>query len=174
MRRIASMLVVVSVSLVAWAAPASAGPAPSERPGRELTGTFSGTSTYQFSQDPACNFVLEQYTGTYDPDRRGAPGGTYSMDVCVSLGAGFGVDGTFVVSTPRLTLSGTVAGTLTSLPDNSGLTLDVTLTVTDSEGPGRPVRGTITAVGIRTEPGGFGTSVESGTFTADLHRTRGR
>jgi len=177
MRRAVSTLVVVAVSILVWVAPASGSPAPPERPGHELTGTFSGTSTYEFSQDPACNFVLEKYTGTYDPDRRGVPGGTYSMDVCISFGApqGFGVDGTFVVSSPRLTLSGTVHGALTSLPDNSGLALDVTLTVTDSQAPGRPIRGTITATGIRTEPGGgIGSSVESGTFTADLHRIRGR
>jgi hypothetical protein len=177
MRRTATALAVLAASLVLWVAPASGSPAPPERPDHELTGTFAGTSTYEFSSDPACNFVLERYTGTYDPDRRGVPGGTYAMDVCVSFGApqGFGVDGTFVVTGPRLTLSGTVHGALTSLPDNSGLQLDVTLTVTDSDGRGRPIRGTITATGIRTEPGGgIGTSVESGTFTAGLHRTRGR
>jgi hypothetical protein len=175
MRRTATALAVLATSLVLWTTPASGSPAPPERPGHELTGTFTGTSTYEFSSDPACNFVLEQYTGTYDPDRRGVRGGTYSMDVCISLGAphGFGVDGTFVVAGPRTTLSGTVAGALTPLPDGGGLGLDVTLTVTDSRGPGRPIRGTITATGIRTEPA-LGTSVESGTFTADLHRTRRR
>jgi hypothetical protein len=180
MRRTASALVVLAVSLVLWVTPASASPVhgrPGHPPGPELTGTFSGTSTYEFSQDPTCTFVLEQYTGTYDPDRRGVPGGTYTLDVCITLGdpRGLGVFGRFEVSGRHgFILSGTVDGFLDSSVVPSAFELNVTLTVTDSQAPGRPIRGTITAVGIRTEPGGFGTSVESGTFTADLHRVRGR
>jgi hypothetical protein len=175
MRRSASALLVIVLSLALWTSQTPAGADPADRPGHgppgiELTGSFTATSTYEFSQDPACNFVLETYTGTYDPDRRGVPGGSFTMDVCVSLGAGLPVDGTFEIVPDRgPTLSGTAEGAIT-FNDDATQTLQVTLTVTDAEG--FPVRGTIEAVGIRFEPA-FGTSTVNGTFTADLHLRRG-
>jgi hypothetical protein len=137
-----------------------------------LTGTFTGTSTWEIPQDRPCGLLLEEHTGTYDPDRRGVPGGTYTLDVCVAQVVDrLSVDGTFEVSGPRLTLSGTVHGFLSQTDPPSGdLALDLTLSVTDSRAPGRPIRGTITATGTRSTASG--SVVLSGTFTADLHRTR--
>jgi hypothetical protein len=169
MRRRASVLLVLVLSLVLWASPTPAGADPADRPGHgppgiEVTGWFTGGSTYEFSQDPACNFVVEQYTGTYDPERRGVPGGRFTLDVCVSLGEGFAVDGTFeIVGDRGLTLRGTVEGEI--ILGNGTGALQFTLTVTESRG--LPVRGTIEVLGTRVEPA-FGTSDVDGTFTADL------
>ena len=178
MVRTTGVLVAFVATLTLWAAPttASADPAhpagPRHPPGLALSGTFVGTSTYEFPPDDSCEFVLEEYSGTYDPARRGVPGGTFFLDVCVFVETpGFGLRGTFEIASGRLTMRGTVDGSLVA-NGAGGLVLDVTLTVTESTGTVVPVRGTIHAVGTRL--GSATGSDVTGTFDADLRLGRGR
>jgi hypothetical protein len=140
-----------------------------------LTGTFASTSTWRWSL-PACPTITQNFSGTYDPDRRGVSGGTFTMATCVELPTGgdaFPMTGTFEVTSDRgVVLRGTLTGG-TILTGAAALRLELTLTVTESSGGRRPIRGTISVVGTTVQtpdPGNIsGTSVDSGTFTADLH-----
>lgn len=180
MRRLAAVTVSVLalVGVVGAAAPATATAAATATgggppAGTHVSGSFSGTSTWAFG--PPCVFAHQVFTGTYDPDRPGIADGTYSLEVCVEYPAdpaepGFETTGTFVVTTGGGgTLTGTVSG-LTIPTGTAILDLDLTLTVTHSSGTGRPIRGTIAAVGTTDQSGGNPTTVEEGTFTADLRR----
>ena len=177
MRRVTAMLVIAVVGLVGATAPvaatptgASAGGRPS--PGIQVSGAFHGTSTWQFDATN-CGFVHQVFTGTYTLGPHGRPGGTYDLDVCVTFPDGGEVDrlpttGTFAVTVGRrVTLTGTVSGA-TLVTGTAVLGLDLTLTVTGSSGPHRPVRGTITATGTTDQSGGMST-VETGELTSHLH-----
>jgi hypothetical protein len=138
------------------------------------TGTFAGTSTYEFGV-PACPFIHQVFTGSYDPDRRTVRGGTYVVDVCVDQpNANFEwpFNGTFEIVTGHgFSLRGSVTGA--QIPNDNSGPIVATLTVTESPGLRHPLRGTITIDGITDQsfPAPPGTSVEEGTFAADLHRS---
>jgi hypothetical protein len=169
MRRIVSALFLIALVLGFSTPVASA----EEARTRPLTGTFEGGGVYQ-PKDPArCPDSIIQYTGTYELDR-GGRGGTYTMDMCMDLPVDFkwAVYGTFEIVTGQgFSLTGTAEGYL-DINDVSG-PMVVTLTVTDSPGARRPIRGTIAVDGFTeidwTRPPDTN---ESGTFRADLRRGR--
>jgi hypothetical protein len=167
------VVIAALVALVAWPVGAEAGPAgvvATSPSGGHLNGRVSGdlsaTGTWDF--DESCGFVHEIFTGAYDPRRHGVGDGTFTLDLCVSGSAtDWIVSGSFeVVTTGGVTLRGTAEGTYT-ITGTSGLPVDLALTVTESVGAPRPVRGTITVSGTRTEPG-FMLSEMVGTFRARL------
>ena len=167
------VVIAALVALVAWPVGAEAGPSgvvATSSGGGHLNGRVSGdlsaTGTYDF--DASCGFAHEIFTGTYDPRRHGVGDGTFLLDLCVSGSAtDWIVSGSFEVVTAKgVTLRGTAEGTYT-ITGTSELPVDLTLTVTESVGAPRPVRGTITVSGTRTEPG-FMMSELVGTFRARL------
>jgi hypothetical protein len=169
MRRTASALVIIVLVLAVSTPAASAGPALSGT----QTGTFSGTSTYELFV-PACPVIHQIFRGTYDPDRGGVPNGSYVADVCVdqpNADFAYPFSGTFVITTGQgFSLTGTVTGLQDT--DDTILGLEATMVVTDSPGSRHPLRGTITVTGTSDQsfPAPPGTSVEAGTFAADIHR----
>jgi hypothetical protein len=171
MRRTASVLFTIAVVLALSAPVASATPVAS----RAVTGTFEGTGAWELFV-PQCPVIHQVFTGTYDPDQRYVRNGTYELDVCIdnpNEDFEWPITGTFEIVTGHgFSLRGTVAGV--AIPnDNSGPIL-ATLTVTESPGLRHPIRGTITIEGITDQsyPSPVGTSVEWGTFSADLRRGR--
>jgi hypothetical protein len=167
MRRTASALVIIVLVLAVGTPVASATPA---RSGTQ-TGTFTGTSTYELFV-PACPVFHQVFRGTYDPDRGGTPNGSYVADVCVdqpNADFAYPFSGTFVITTGQgFELRGTVTGLQTT--DEPIFGLEATMLVTDSPGSRYPLRGTITVAGTTDQSGAPGTSVEHGTFAAELHR----
>lgn len=168
MRRTARALVIV-VMILAIGTPVASAEAVAAS--RTITGTFEGTGVFE-TFGPLCPVIHEVFTGTYDPDRS-MRNGTYEVDVCIeSPNQNFEwlFSGTFeIVTGYGFTLRGTVTGKV--IPnDNSGPIL-ATLTVTDSPGARVPLRGTITVDGITDQsfPAPPGTSVEDGTFAADIN-----
>jgi hypothetical protein len=140
-------------------------------PGSQVSGTFSGSSTWAFGE--GCGFARLSFAGRYEPDQHWVRSGGYTFDICAgdNLGDRWVLDGTFVVTTGRgATLSGTASGSLI-ITGTAVLGLDLTLAVTDSTGTRRPVTGTITVTGTTDESAGNQTAIEQGTFTADLHST---
>ena len=80
---------------------------------RKASGTFTGTTTFQFGAD-GCSFVHQVFEGTWIR-REGALGGTFEIEGCVRTGSEFGFtfDGTFLMVTQGGSeLRGTVTGTL--------------------------------------------------------------
>jgi hypothetical protein len=183
MRRTATVLLIVLTGMVASSSPvlaAPSGPGPAGRPWpHRLTGTFASTSTWSWGSSP-CPTITQDFSGTFDPDRPGVGGGTYTMATCVDLpteGSAFPMTGTFEVATDDgIVLRGTMTGT-TLLTGSLALPVEFTLTVTESSGARRPIRGTISAVGTSVQTPdpanpARGTSIDSGTFTADLRPGR--
>jgi hypothetical protein len=169
MRRIASALVIIVVvlAIATPAASADAGVA------RVDTGSFDGTSIFELFGDE-CPFMHQVFTGTYDPDRQGVRGGSYEVEVCVhdtDGGRTYPFDGVFeIVTGYGYSLRGTVTGHHN--PNMPIATVDATLTVTESHGSRHPVRGAVTITGTSNQfyPAPVGTSIDTGTFTADLRR----
>jgi hypothetical protein len=162
--------VLTVVLALAVASPASAAVPVASGP---ITGSFEGTGAWEVF-GPVCPVIHEVFTGTYEPDRPQDRSGTYEVDACIdnpNEDFEWPLYGTFEIVTGQgYRLVGTAAGA--AIPnDNSGPIL-MTLTVTDSPGSPRPIRGTITIDGITDQsyPAPVGTSVEWGTFSADLHR----
>ena len=169
MRRAASAIAVIVIVLAIGTPAASADTAVA----RVDTGSFDGTSVFELYGE-TCPFMHQVFTGTYDPDRPGVRGGSYEAEVCVhDVNGGFTYPftGVFeVVTGYGYSLRGTVTGVHN--PNMPIATVDATLTVTESPGSRRPVRGTITITGISNQyyPAPVGTSIDNGTFAADLHR----
>lgn len=171
MRRAALLVLAVLASLALIAPPASAGPHTGEggdhRPPIARSGTFEGSGVYELGT--VCAFAWEVVNGTFDASRRPGADGTFTLDFCVSI-VDFSLAGTFTVATTSgITLSGTLTGSITLEP--AGSPVELTLTVVDSSGTRRPITGTISLTGIRTEPGdGTYSSTTVGTFVTDLQR----
>lgn len=166
MRRAGLVLFAVLASLVLVAPPASAdGRGGHGQPPIARTGTFEGAGSYELGT--VCPFAWEVISGTFDGSRRPGADGTFTLDYCVSI-IDFSVAGTFtIVTRSGITLSGPVTGTI--VLDPVEVRIELTLTVTDSQGTRRPITGTISASGIRTEPGGY-TATIAGTFETALSR----
>jgi hypothetical protein len=172
MRRAARAVFIVVMALTVTSPVTSAAPVASVVSGT-ITGTFEGTGVYE-TLGPVCPIIHEVFTGTYEPDRPQDRNGTYEVDVCIdnpNENFEWPLSGTFEIVTGQgYRLLGTATGV--AIPNDISGPILVTLTVTDSPGSPRPVRGTITIDGITDQsyPAPVGTSVESGTFSADLHR----
>ena len=171
MRRAARLVCIVVLALTVTTPAASASPVVAGT----VTGRFEGTGVYE-TRGPACPVIHQVFTGTYDADRPNVRNGTYEVDVCLETpGEGFEwpMTGTFEVVTGHgYSLRGTVVGV--QIPNDLSGPILATLTVTESPGSPQPIRGTITIDGISDQsyPAPVGTSVESGTFRAELHRAR--
>lgn len=167
MRRAILLTFAVLASITLVAPPASAdGPRDRghHRQPMARSGSFEGTGVWELGT--VCPFAWEVVTGTFDDLRRPGADGTFTLDYCVAFD--FPIAGTFTVDTTSgITLSGTLVGGITL--DPAGSPIEFTLTVLESAGTRRPVSGTISLTGIRTEPGtGGGTSTIVGTFRTDL------
>ena len=79
---------------------------------RKASGTFEGTSSFQFGTQ-GCTFVHQEFEGVWTR-REGALGGTFQLSGCVtqsSSGSSFVYDGTFLMVTQGgAELRGTVSG----------------------------------------------------------------
>jgi|SoiMethySBSTD1v2_1073268.scaffolds.fasta_scaffold07165_9 hypothetical protein len=170
MRRAALLVLAVLASVALNAPTASAAPHPDRgghhRPPIALSGSVEGQGTYELGT--VCAFAWEVVSGTFDASRRPGADGTFTLDFCVSL-VDLSLAGTFTAETTSgVTLSGTLAGSITLEP--AGSPIEFTLTVLESSGARRPITGTISLTGIRTEPGdGTYSSTIAGTFVTDLH-----
>jgi hypothetical protein len=168
MRRLLLLMPAVLASLT-LIAPSASADVPREqghhRPPMALTGSFEGSGGYELGT--RCTFAWEVITGTFDDPRRPGADGTFTLDYCVLLPS---IAGTFTIDTTSgITLSGTLAGTITL--DPAGSPVELTLTVHESSGARRPITGTITLTGIRTQPGPY-LATMVGTFAADLRTGR--
>lgn len=173
MRRAILIVIAVLASLVLVAPQASADPGPrgGGHPRPPVgTGSFEGAGVYEIGT--RCAFAWEVVDGTFEGSRRGrADDGTFTFDFCVTFTSPthtFGFDGTFTLETTTgVVLAGTLSGGIHL--DPAGSPVDITLTVEESSGTRRPIRGTITLTGTRTEPGdGTYSSTLWGTYVADL------
>src|SRR5918997_1768664 len=78
---------------------------------RKLSGTFTGTASFQFSAQ-GCSFVHQEFEGTWI-HREGAPGGTFHLTGCVTPvnESSFSYRGTFLMVTQGgAQLRGTLSG----------------------------------------------------------------
>jgi hypothetical protein len=135
------------------AAPASVTAAP--RSGHDrVTVPFAGTTTFDFST-PGCPFahqVIDAGTGG------GAGFGRLHLDGCVALGAGFTFTGSFLITTRRGEVAGTVSGPIVTPSSGScatGLvpgTLTFTLTPTSGTKAFRHDTSPISLVGTWCSP----------------------
>jgi hypothetical protein len=134
------------------------------------TGSFEGAGVFELFT--RCTFAWEVVDGTFEGSRPGrADDGTFTFDYCVTSDSPthtFGFDGTFTLETKTgVVLAGTLSGGINL--DPAGSPIDITLTVEESSGTRRPISGTITLTGTRTEPGdGTYASTVWGTYVADL------
>src|SRR2546421_10317883 len=117
MRRLALVLVVAMVAVLAFGAPVAA--APDAGLNREVTGPFSGTesidNTTCFIPDFGAG-APQTFEATYQPDRPGS--GSVHIDVCVvpDVPSVSVADGTFkLTSRTGATLTGTVGGLINFL-----------------------------------------------------------
>ena len=162
-RGIVAVTVVLGVLGLA-ASPASATPV--KKLNREVSGSFNGTSRWNFGE--GCAFVHQVFDGTLTPEAGTAPA-SYHFDTCVTpANVVFTVQGTFTIVTGRDDqLSGQLLGdldaTLIVTP------IDWTLTVGSGTGRFRRAGGTIEVVGTLDfiEMLSFRT-VDSGRFEAAL------
>ena len=173
MRRTASALFILAMVLGS-STPAASGE--EVMSSRQFTGSFEGTGVYE-TLGPVCPVVHEVFTGTYELDLAGVRGGTYTMDVCIDGPNDefeWPFQGTFEIVTGQgFSLTGTAEGYVQ--PNDISGPIVATLTVTDSPGARPAIRGTITVDGITDQsspPAPPGTSVERGTFGADLRCVR--
>ena len=170
LRRGALLLLTAVLGVALVAPPASAepegGPGRPHPPRFPTGGTFEGTGSYELGT--VCPFAWEVIHGTFDGSRRPGDDGTFTLDYCVGFDLAT-LTGSFGVTTASgVTLSGTAAGSLDLIgSEPPGSPFEFTLTVTGSSGTRRPVTGTISLTGLRTEPGG-GRSAVTGTFTTAL------
>ena len=163
--------VLVSFVLVAPQASADRGSPGGGNPRPPVgTGSFEGAGVYELFT--RCTFAWEVVHGTFEGSRPGrADDSTFTFDFCVTSDSPthtFGFDGTFTVATKTgVVLAGTLSGGIHL--DPMGSPIDITLTVEESSGTRRPISGTITLTGTRTEPGdGTYSSTLWGTYMADL------
>jgi len=163
--------VLVSVVLVAPQASAQPEARGGGHPRPTLgTGSFEGAGSWELGT--RCAFAWEVVNGSFEGSRPGrADDGTFTFDYCVTFTSPthtFGFDGTFTLETkPGVLLTGSLSGGIHL--DPMGSPIDITLTVEESSGTPRPIRGTITLTGTRTEPGdGTYSSTLWGAYTADL------
>ncbi|MDQ3147152.1 MAG: hypothetical protein M3R01_09535, partial [Actinomycetota bacterium] len=139
---------------------------------RKTSGTFTGTTTFQFSTG-GCSFVQQRFDGSW-VRRQGAPGGTFELIGCVGSSSTFPYRGTFLLMTQggaelRGTVSGTVGAAINPAP------LDFELTVTDATKRFRGATGTIVFDG-RWFPGEpfMGPNPISGSLVAVLQDANGQ
>jgi hypothetical protein len=167
------LLVLVVLASTTLVAPPASADEPHDRglhgPPMARSGSFEGTGAWELGT--VCPFAWEVVTGTFDDLRRPGTDGSFTLDYCVAFD--FSMAGTFAVeATSGITLSGTLAGRITL--DPAGSPVELTLTVLESTGARRPISGTISLTGVRTEPGtGGNSSMIVGTFATEL-RTRRR
>ena len=171
MRRAMLLMLAVLATITLITPPASADE-PHDRgrhgPPMARSGSFEGTGAWELGT--VCPFAWEVVTGTFEDLRRPGTDGTFTLDYCVAFD--FSMAGTFTVeATSGITLSGTLAGRITLEP--AGSPVELTLTVLESTGARRPVSGTISLTGIRTEPatGGYSSTIV-GTFATELRTGR--
>ncbi len=141
---------------------------------RKTSGTFTGTTTYQFDT-VGCTFVEQEFTGSW-VRRQGAPGGTFELTGCVAIGgSSFPYSGTFLLTTQGgAELRGTVRGTIST--SNNPAPLDFTLTVTEASKRFRGASGKIVLDGEWDFTVGplFGPNPISGSLVAVLQDADGQ
>ena len=157
MRRLAALLVVVLTAWVGAAAPSAAEPGQSLN--REVTGSFTGTSSFDFSAG-GCAFVFEAYDLTFQTGR-GRPG-TLHIEGCVNSAP---VVGSFAFESGTFTLTSRTGATLTGTVSGGVFPIDLTLTVTEGTKRFRRATGTIAVDGTGGPSGPV-----SGTLTGSLQR----
>ena len=129
-------------------------------PGGALTladvgGAFSGTESFTFE----CTFVRQIFSAAY-PTRGRVGVGSMTIDGCVD-GAIANYSGTFSISTPLGTVSGTAVGPLNTA--TSPVVFHLVLTATASTGAFAGLSGTLLA---DISWGGFPATAITGTITA--------
>ena len=136
----------------------------------QVSGAYSGRQNFAFGE-AGCSFVHQTFSGDYDASR--GPGGSLSIDSCVSFGSGslFDVRGTFTLTTSSgAVLSGTVEG---STDGGVPASLDLVLTVTSGTRQFRAVSGTIVLSGSFTnDVGVLGRGPVNATLVGHLVRQR--
>ncbi len=127
----------------------------------DLTGSFSGTTTWTFSSENGC-FVNQVFDATY-LGNSAAGSVTLHLDGCI-FGAPFTYTGTFTITTSVGSLAGNVAGTVSNpLLGPPPYDYDLTLTVVSGTGAFSGTMGTI-HVSIQW-PGGGSPSPVTGSVT---------
>lgn len=174
LRRGALLLLTAVLGVALVAPPASADPEGSPRrprlPRFPTSGTFEGSGSYELFT--VCPFAWEVIEGTFDGSRRPGDDGTFALDFCVAFEqTAITLTGTFDIATAwGVTLSGPAVGTIDLGGPGPSYPFELTLTVTESSGTRRPVTGTVTLTGLRTETGtGTFEATVTGTFTSALH-----
>jgi hypothetical protein len=162
-RRLAALTVVTAAIVAGVAGPAGA-------QAIDVSGPFTGSGTFDFS----CDFAHETNSGTGDWTGLGAV--TWSLDFCVAIPPDLVHDpwpvtsGTFTVTAPTGTLTGTMGGTVTAgLAEPDGrFPFSYVLTVTGGTGEVAGATGQLTLDGLLEYVPLFGRNLDgtvSGTVT---------
>jgi hypothetical protein len=149
----------VGAAVLAFAVPpaAASGATSLSRLNQEVSGPFSGTTTFDFNT-AGCTFVHQTFDAIYSSEAQHHHGALH-IDGCVEGLANFPINGTFTLGAPGgAKLNGTVTGTLPTAKTGAcpkgadEAALDFTLTVATGTRQFADMTGTISLKGTWCSP----------------------